>query len=46
MVTFIRGGEIAGSRKYPDTFVEAGYDAGGNYYQLCIENPPVIARRG
>ena len=31
MVTFIRGREIAGSWEYPDTFIVAGYDAGGNY---------------
>ncbi len=45
-VTSIRGREIAGSRKHPDLFVEAGRDAGGNYYPSCIDNLPVISRRG
>ena len=37
-VTLIRGREIAGRRKYPNPFVEAGYTMqGGNYRQSCIE---------
>ena len=46
-VTLIRGREIAGRRKDPNPFVEAGYTMqGGNYRQSCIENPPVIWVKG
>ena len=46
-VTLICGREIAGRRKDPNPFVEAGYNAGWRLsFNLCGQNPPVIVVKG